>query len=185
MVFDESFGLNEIILGCKEHNDSAFTELVRRYTPLAKKMIFEYAGELGEDELFSEACVALHRAATSFDLGQDEVTFGLYARVCIYHHFVDLKRCRKKLSVLCDYNVESFECDDGPDMRLFEREHLESVIKFAKESLSDYEYSVLIYHMQGYKTSQISEKLGRSSKSVDNAKARVFRRIREAFADIP
>lgn len=184
MIFNENSGLKEIILASRERDDTAFAELVRRYTPLVKKMIFEFDSEYSEDELFSEACVALHRAAMSFDIGQDEVTFGLYARVCVYHHFVDLKRCRKKLSVLCDYNIESFESGDGPDLRLVEREHLESVIRYAKDVLSDYEYSVLLYHMHGYKTSQIAERLARSSKSVDNAKARIFRRLRDASADI-
>ncbi len=185
MIFNENTGLKEIILGCRARDDSAFAELVRRYTPLVKKMIFEFGSEPDEDELFSEACVALHRAAMSFDLGQGDVSFGLYARVCVYHHFVDLKRCRSKIFVLGDYNIDSAACDDGPDIRLFEREHLEGVIRYAKEVLSDYEYSVLLYHMHGYKTARIAERLGRTSKSVDNAKARVFRRLREASKDIP
>ena len=184
MMFDKNSKLHEIILASREHDDSAFAELVRRYTPLIKKMIYEFDSEYQEDELFSEACVALHRAAMSFDLEQGDVTFGLYARVCVYHHFVDLKRCAKKLAVICDYNDESFDLGEGPDKRLAERERLESVIRYAKDVLSDYEYSVLIYHMQGYKTSQIAEKLGRTSKSVDNAKSRIFRRLREESANI-
>ena len=185
MMFNENTELKEIILGCRERDDSAFAELVRRYTPLVKKMIFEFDSEYTEDELFSEACVALHRAALSFDLAQGEVSFGLYARVCVYHHFVDLKRCRNKISVVGDYNIDSAACDEGPDLRLFEREHLEGVIRYAKGALSDYEYSVLIYHMHGYKTAQIAERLCKSAKSVDNAKARVFRRLREASKQIP
>ncbi|MBO5009965.1 MAG: sigma-70 family RNA polymerase sigma factor [Clostridia bacterium] len=185
MIFNENTELKGIILGCREHDDSAFAELVRRYTPLVKRMISDFDGEYAEDELFSEACVALHRAAMSFDLEQGEVSFGLYARVCVYHHFVDLKRCRNKISVIGDYNIDIAAFDEGPDMRLFEREHLEGVIRYAKSALSDYEYSVLIYHMHGYKTAQIAERLGKTSKSVDNAKARVFRRLREASKDIP
>ncbi len=184
MIFDKNSGLKEIIVACREHNDTAFAELIRRYTPLIKKMVSEFDSEYSEDELFSEACVALHRAAMSFDIEQDDVTFGLYSRVCVYHHFVDLKRCRKKLSLLSDYNIESFECDEGPDMRLAEREHIENVIGYAKETLSDYEYSVLLYHIQGYKTAKIAELLGKTPKSVDNAKARLFRRLREEFSDI-
>ena len=108
MIFNENTELKGIILGCREHDDSAFAELVRRYTPLVKRMISDFDGEYAEDELFSEACVALHRAAMSFDLEQGEVSFGLYARVCVYHHFVDLKRCRNKISVIGDYNIDTF-----------------------------------------------------------------------------
>jgi DNA-directed RNA polymerase specialized sigma24 family protein len=64
------------------------------------------------------------------------------------------------------------------------RERLGALFLYARQVLSDYEYSVLLYHIQGYKTSAIAERLGKSSKSVDNAKARVFRRLRQVADSI-
>ena len=49
--------------------------------------------------------------------------------------------------------------------------------------LSDYEYSVLLLHIQGYKTAAIAKVLGRTAKSVDNAKSRLFRHLRAELAD--
>jgi DNA-directed RNA polymerase specialized sigma24 family protein len=54
-------------------------------------------------------------------------------------------------------------------------------MKCARDLLSDYEYQVLMLHIQGYKTSEISAAVGRDTKSVDNAKARLFRRLRDAL----
>ena len=41
--------------------------------------------EAERDEAFSEACVALHSALGTYDISQNKVTFGLYARTCVYH----------------------------------------------------------------------------------------------------
>ncbi len=185
MIFDKNVAVQALLEGCRRRDDAAFAELVRRYTPLVRKLISEFEIEsLEESELFSEASVALYQAALSYDTEQGGVTFGLYARVCISHRFVDIKRRQKQLPEFTDYDVDSVEGGDGPDKGIFERERIDSIILYAKNALSDYEYSVLLLHIQGYKTSAIAEKLKRSPKSVDNAKARVFRRLREVSDSI-
>ncbi len=179
-MFDRNTSIDELIAACREHDDSAFAEIVTRYTPLVRKLVSELQIDfITDDELFSEGCVALYQAALSFDPSQRGVTFGLYARVCISHRFVDIKRRYKNLPELSNYDVESVDSADGPDKGLFERERIEDIILYAKNVLSDYEYSVLLLHIQGYKTSAIAARLGKSPKSVDNAKARLFRRLRD------
>ncbi len=179
MMFDETTDINELITECRRHNNAAFDEIVRRYTPLIRKLAssHEYSA-ISDSELFSEGCVALHNAVLGYDLERNEVTFGLYARVCVHHHFVDLNRRRKSVRDFSSYDFEKLEDEESPDLRLVERERIDSIISYAKNELSDYEYSVLMLHIQGYKTAAIAKHLGRSSKSVDNAKARLFRRIR-------
>lgn len=185
MIFDKNTDIDELLKACKEHNDVAFSELVLRYTPLIRKMISDFGEDfLDESELFSEACVALHHAVISYDASQKDVTFGLYARVCIYHRFVDIKRRHKELPECLDCNLDSVESGDSPDLKLVERERLESIILYAKSRLSDYEYTVLLLHIQGYKTAAIAKSLNKPPKSVDNAKARLFRRLREASDSI-
>ena len=69
--------------------------------------------------------------------------------------------------------------DDGAiDVSIISRETADKLISAAHEILSDYEYKVLMLHSQGYKTAQIASALGRDAKSVDNAKNRIFRRLR-------
>jgi DNA-directed RNA polymerase specialized sigma24 family protein len=136
------------------------------------------------DELFCEACVALHSAILHYDLGQCEVTFGLYARICVYNRTLDAARRAARAEVVSDYEVEDVADTTDINSGLVQRETVEMMLEYARSSLSDYEYRVLLMHIQGYKTAAIAAALSRTPKSVDNAKFRIFRRMRDAFADI-
>ena len=181
----ENTDICTLILLCREHNDSAFDELVRRYTPMMRKVIMSFGSlpyEYGE--LFSEACVALHIAAGRYDTEQQEVTFGLFARICVRNRIVDLIRRKDSDYNISDQDVEQMAYESNVEKRLEEKEIFNSLIRLAKRMLSDYEYQVLILHIQGYKTAAIAKMLSRSAKSVDNAKSRLFRRLREELGDI-
>ena len=73
---------------------------------------------------------------------------------------------------------------DSVERRLEEREMFNRILTSAKDVLSDYEYRVLMLHIQGYKTADIAASLSKSAKSVDNAKARLFKRLRAEIGDI-
>ena len=182
-MFDHNTDIREILLGGKSGADAAFSELVRRYSPLIYKLISESGLDADTYGLFAEGCVALHQAALGYDIDRDEVTFGLYAKACVYHRFVDIRRRSRVKSEPLELDDDSAECEAGPEERLVARERLDALFLYARTALSDYEYSVLLYHVQGYKTAAIAERLGKSPKSIDNAKARVFRCLRQV-ADI-
>lgn len=183
-MFDKNIDIRELLLGCKNGDDTAFSELVRRYSPLIYKLISESGLDADTYGLYAEGCVALHQAALGYDFDREEVTFGLYAKSCIYHRFVDVRRRSRAKREPIELDDESAECEVGPEERLVARERLDALFLYAKTVLSDYEYSVLLYHVQGYKTAAIAERLGKSPKSVDNAKARVFRRLRQVADSI-
>lgn len=181
----ENTDINTLILRCRDRDDEAFDELVRRYTPLMRKVITGFDQTAYEySELFSEACVALHTAAGRFDLEQSEVTFGLYARICIRNRIVDLIRVAESDPDISERDVEGLSYESNLERRLEEREIFNNLLLSAKDLLSDYEYRVLLLHIQGYKTAAIASMLSRSAKSVDNAKSRLFRRLREEIGDI-
>lgn len=177
--------INELILLCRERNDDAFDELVRRYTPMIRKVAagFELSG-CDLDELFAEGCVALHIAAQRYDLSQTEVTFGLYSRVCVRNRILDMLRRNENECSLENIDVEQMYDEDSVENRLADREAFERLLHTARCLLSDYEYRVLLLHIQGYKTARIAQLLGKTSKSVDNAKSRLFRRLRSEIGDI-
>lgn len=181
----ENTDICSLISLCREHSDEAFDELVRRYTPMMRKVILSFGSLPYEySELFSEACVALHTAAGRFDVAQQEVTFGLFARICIRNRIVDLIRAAESERAILDRDVEQMAYESNVEKRLEEREMFDTLLLSAKDLLSDYEYRVLLLHIQGYKTAAIASMLSRSAKSVDNAKSRLFRRLREAIGDI-
>lgn len=171
-----------LISRCRQRDDAAFGELVRRYTPMMNKVVSGFDNHsYNYSELFSEACVGLHLAVESFDLEQKDVTFGLFARACVYHKIIDLLRSSRSKLVFADVDVDQVSAVSGPETAIVKRERFESLLKEASELLSDYEYKVLMLHIQGYKTAKIAEMLSKSAKSVDNAKSRLFRRLRETL----
>lgn len=184
----EEKDLRELILACRERDDFAFDELVRRYTPMIKSVISKFSDASGDfDELFSEACVALHSAAVKYDVSQSNVTFGLYARICVDHRIVDFVRRRGAYSSISDVDIDELSSESSSESiesGIADRETVEILMRSARELLSEYEYKVLILHMQGYKTSAIATLLGRTPKSVDNAKSRLFERLRASLGGI-
>ena len=174
----------ELIMLCREHNDEAFGELVRRYSPMIRRAVKNFNGSIYTDgELFAEGCVALHSAANTYTC-QEGLTFGLYARICVNHRIIDLIRRSNKLRQIteCDVELVAVEADVGE--RMVKREAFNHLLDRARSVLSEYEYSVLVLHIQGYKTAYIAKELGKTPKSVDNAKNRLFRRLRSEFSDV-
>lgn len=180
----ENTDINDLIVACREHSDSAFDELVTRYTPMMRKVISGFSSPALEfSELFSEACIALHSAMLRYDLEQGGVTFGLFARICVQHRLLDFVRTESGKSVAeCD--VDGVADCDSIESGIVERETFDRLMSSARTLLSDYEYRVLVLHIQGYKTSTIAKMLSRSPKSVDNAKYRIFRRLRLMLGDV-
>ena len=184
----EDTDTKELILSCRARDDYAFAELVRRYTPMMKSVIAAFADvPVDFDELFSEACVALHSAVIKYDLSQSSVTFGLYARICVNHRIVDLVRRIGATPDISEIDVNELSSEvssESIESGIADRETVDILMRSAKSLLSEYEYKVLILHMQGYKTSAISKILGRTPKSVDNAKSRLFQRLRRELGGI-
>ena len=174
--------IRNLILECRNRDDEAFSRLVSLYTPMMHKVISSFSlSPSALDECFAEACVALHSAVLHYDLEQCDVTFGLYARICVHHRLVDFLRSAPPAVGVEEYEDESVGDTESIEKSIVERETVELLMKSARTLLSDYEYRVLILHMQGYKTSDIARLVGKDAKSVDNAKSRLFRRLRGAL----
>ena len=180
------FDPTDLLISVQDRDDAAFAELVRRYTPLINKVISGFrSNDLRADEAFAEACVALHKAAMSYDVSRREVTFGLYARICVYRRLCDFVGKNKQDESLLSLDADTLAVPSSVESRLVGRETMQEALAFARSVLSDYEYQVLLYYMQGYTTSAISELLSKSAKSVDNAKARMLKHLREAKEKFP
>lgn len=184
MVEYKDVELSALIKMARERDDEAFCELVNRYTPMINKVISGFMNSnLRYDEAFSEACFALHRAVLSYDAGMaDNVTFGLYSRICIYRRMCDFTSVNKKDVNVVDYDVELLGAESNIEKRIVGRERMAGYLTKARKILSDYEYSVFLMYIEGDTTQQIAKKLKKSNKSVENAKSRMFRHLREESA---
>ena len=180
-------GISELLLLVREGDELAFSELVERYTPMLNKVISLFHGSFVESgEAYTEAYTTLYRAAASYDLTKvDAVTFGLYARICIYRRLCDMVKKELPTADTIDESVD--EVSVGIEDELVAKERMQRAMRAARELLSDYEYEVFSLYVMGYTTAEIAAELQKTAKSVDNAKNRLWRHLREhrdEFTDI-
>ncbi len=189
MDFYENIDIFELLEMVRESDDAAFSELVRRYTPMMSSVAQSFALQaVNRDELFSEACVALHRAALSYDLSRTEqITFGLYAKICVYRRISDMARKSASSEQTVDVDVDRISIGANVEERILFRERMSEYLRTARSILSEYEHEVFLLYIEGYSAADIAKKLSRDVKSIENAKSRIFKHLREMsklFSDI-
>jgi len=189
MILYKELEAEALIKLVRSRDNSAFDELVARYIPMINKLVSGFlTPTFRYDEAHSEACVALHRAALSYDLSRSrDITFGLYAQICVYRRLCDAALAQRRSAEVVDVDVDSISTENNIESRLVGREQMSRFFDKARGVLSEYEYRVFRLYIDGDSTQEIAEKLGKDAKSVENAKARMFRHLREAcreFSDI-
>ena len=173
--------ISDLLLKIRDGNDDAFSELFLKYTPMIRKLVSGFAfSSIRRDEAFCEASVAFYKATLSYSLEQKDVTFGLYARICVYRKLCDLSR-KDSISkeFIADVDIEKISVPAVVETGMIGKERVEATLKIARSILSEYEYEVFLLYLKGYTTAEICSLLSRSAKSVDNAKARLIKRLRE------
>ena len=180
MELHEDAGINNLISLCRANDECAFEELVSLFIP----MITSLASKKGLDfgEAYSDACLALYDAAHTYDVGQSEVTFGLYAKVCVNNRLSDLVRKRNNdMRRMAEFDVDNISVSDGIISKLLREEEMQNFHRKAKGALSSYEYDVLKLALMGESAKAIADALGKDAKSVENAKARILTKLRKAL----
>ena len=183
MELNDNVALTELIASVKKGDESAFEELVNLYKPMIDGLIRRFSLDIRD--AFSEACMSFYRAVFSYELGQSNVTFGLYAKICVERCLIDMQRREGKGAshyVDNDVDVDKIAVSDGIQAMLEHREQTAYFLSVAKETLSEFEFDVYRYWMLGYKTSDIASLLGVTAKAVDNAKNRMWKKLRERLA---
>ena len=171
-----------LIRDMRDGNEDAFSELLSMYTPMIKSVLLKYT--FSSDEYFSDASMALYKAAMSFDLSQDAVTFGLYAKICVTRRVLDLLRqIGKDEMLVSESNIDTIAVSDGTLQRLMREEELTRLCTLSRSILSDLEYEVFLECLHGERTADIASHLGITSKACDNAKSRVIAKLRTAIGE--
>ena len=167
--------------------DAAFRELVVRYEPMMRSRVASIIKDsCNEAEAMQEAHISLHSAALTYDAEKCEgVTFGLYARICIYRRLCDtVARFQRNEKAVRIEEVDVDRLSDGTNIesRIVGRERMQEYLSRVRSILSDYEYQVFLLYIEGESTASIAKKMGKTSKSVDNAKARMLKHLRRESA---
>lgn len=142
------------------------------------------------DDLIQEGMIGLFKAIRDYKREKD-ASFYHFADICIARQIysaVEASR-RKKHQPLNGYiSLNSGMCTEGsdsfldllesfenanPEQLLIDRENVTAIREKARKNLSDMEWTVLEYHLQGLNYRQIAECMEKEPKSIDNALQRI------------
>lgn len=180
--------LLELINRAKNGHSSAFAELFGRYRPLIINMSDKYresASKCGIDteDLSQEAAIALYSAIRTYN-GNDEVTFGLYAKICIKNRIISLLKKNSASDVFYGEgpqdNVEADLVSD-PEQSFIDRENYQKLLCTIDNTLSGLERAVFKLYLSDKSYSEISCMLGIKEKSVNNAMCRIRSKLSRLF----
>jgi len=161
-------------------------ELVKRYLRPVRVYARPYflAGGDSED-LIQEAMFGLLKAIREFDPSRD-ARFRTFAEVCIRNRIRSAvtNAARSKHAPLNDsvpFESPMLGVGVSPEEQYISREEETELLTCLKQQLSPLEHRVLELFLLGLSYQEISEQVGRSIKSVDNAVQRIRRKVAGNF----
>lgn len=178
-----------LIVAVREKDQSAFDKLLAQYRPLIDASVAKFSSDesfsLYCEDLKQEASVVFYNSILAYDLEQNEVEFGLFAKICIHNALVSFLRVLKRraaepLAEIPDslITVQDFE---DPSERMLEQERLKSLYAVIRKNLSELEYRVWQLYISGRSAAEIASLLCIDEKSVNNAIYRIRRKLRVAL----
>ena len=178
--------VKDLILSVRSGNQEAFVTLLEKYRPLidSSVMRFSYdeAYSLYREDLRQEASVVFYNSILAYDLEQNEVEFGLFAKICIQNALVSQLRTLKKRSAetleKVPENLFASQATEDPSVRLLEQERIRSLYAVIRKNLSDFEYKVWQLYISGRSASDIASLLESNEKSITNAIYRIRKKLR-------
>ena len=178
----------ELILRVRKGDGAAFETLLQTYTPLieaavARVLIDQEAYRLYSDDFRQEATVVFYNSILTYDIEQNDVEFGLYARICISNALISQLRILKKrknerLSEASEDGLFNNDSEDDPSVKILEQESLRALYSVIRENLSDFEYRVWRLYMSGRTAKQISAMVGKEERAITNAVYRIRKKLR-------
>jgi RNA polymerase sporulation-specific sigma factor len=137
-----------------------------------------------KDDFRQEASVAFYNSVLTYDIGQSNVEFGLYAKICVCNALISQIRIAKRIPTevqeLSD-NLILGESHEDLSSRIVEEERLSFLFKIIRNTLSKYEYRVWELYFSGCSTSEIAKRLNTDSKSISNAIYRIRVKLKESL----
>ncbi len=186
--FDE-FTDEELLERINHHDGKVEEYLLNKYKPLVrKKARAMYLAGGDTDDLIQEGMLGLFKAVRDFRPGK-AASFSTFAQICIerqlYNAIQSSKRQKHQpLNSYVSLSDEEFASQliqlsvQNPEAIIIDQESTAGIEKMIQSALSDFENQVLKLYLEGADYVQISEKLDRSVKSIDNALQRIRQKVK-------
>ena len=184
--------VKNLILQVRKENQEAFEEMLQLYDPLITSFVNRFwrndVTEQDAEDLKQELTLVFYNSILSYDLGQNDVSFGLYAKICLNNALITQIRAMKKrkgtemLSLESeDWISDEHENQEDPAVALIKREEMRELNRRIDRALSDFENKVWRSYVAGCSSREIAQTLGKSEKSIDNAIFRVRQKLKALF----
>ena len=178
-----------LILDVRGGDQNAFDTLLDQYRPLIDASVARFSSDesfsLYCEDLKQEASVVFYNSILAYDLEQNEVEFGLFAKICIYNALVSFLRAMKRRSAEpvaeIPQNLITVQDFEDPSARMLEQERLKSLYAVIRQNLSELEYKVWQLYISGRSASEIAALLSTNDKSINNAIYRIRKKLREVL----
>lgn len=177
--------LDALLCDIRAGNHSAFARLAERYEGLLRHRASVFSHHTQDaDDAYQEACLALHRAALRYR-AQGQVTFGLYAKICIDNALkTKYKRDVRAAGGIAGQRIDLVPFEEGRFFAYFsdpviEEEKVEELLSLIRSELSAYERQVFDLYIQKLSSAEMASRLGRDEKSIKNAIGRLLSKLRK------
>ncbi len=165
-------------------SNAALVRLFSQYEGLLRNRAAVFSRNAQEaEEAYVEGCLALHRAALRYCV-QEQVTFGLYAKICIDNALkTKSKRDANAAGRIGGRSVDFVPFEESRFFAYFsdpmiEEEEVAALRSLIRSELSAYERQVFDLYIQKVSVGEIAKQLGRDEKSIKNAISRLLSKLR-------
>ena len=173
-----------LIDAARAGDESAFESLLEIYEPLIDKMSRSFANTADDSEshedLRQEACIAFYKAVQSYDSAQAEVSFGLYAKLCVRNRLISYMRKLRRREPFLPLE-ERMRVEEDVTAGVVAEEAYMELYRRIESVLSPYESHVWWLYLSGETTGTIATRLGKDERSVQNAIYRIRKKLRAAL----
>lgn len=193
----ENLSDEELVEKIQCGNSEAEEYIYSRYSQIMKRIVAKfYIVGADKDDLLQEAMLGLYNAVSEFNPNK-QCMFKSYACICIKRQIISFIRTSKRQKNNPLYNYLSFNkimyedndvyliekitnnsCED-PENIIMIKEYEKNISTMIDKHLSDFEKQVLMYYKEGLSYVEISNKLNKDMKSVDNALQRIKKKLRK------
>lgn len=172
---------SEELLAAKQQEEVALAAIIARHLGAIRYFARKAtAPGLEFDDAVQEGLIGLFRAIEQYDKTKG-ASFATYANVCIRNAiFAAYKAANRRKHAPLNQSVPipAGQSTPGPEEDAILHELFSSTMEKLKTRLSPFEKQVLQYHIQGLSYKEIAYKVGKSPKAIDNALARLRRKLK-------
>lgn len=196
MTIKSSFSDNDLVLRAQAGDLEAEETLMRKYKETVKiKAKMYYMAGADEDDVVQEGMIGLLKAIRQYDTVK-EASFGTFAGICITSQIISAirtadrdkhKALNTSISLSDPLKNENDEITvedtlktntaENPETLLVMQDVVDHIMRNEDNIFSDFEMEVLGEVLKGKSHEEISAKLGKNLKSIDNAMQRTKKKI--------